>query len=85
MLLQKAPIKVDPGAKPDLPTNDENSNHFACRRRYSSWLLSDAEGTCVITVFPPDFRTNMLAKKKHRELRRIIDEDIATEPTSAEK
>jgi hypothetical protein len=27
----------------------------------------------------------MHAKKKHRELRRIIDRDIATEPTSAEK
>jgi hypothetical protein len=38
----------------------------------------------VIAVLPPEFRTNIQAKK-HRELRRIIDKDIATELTSAQK
>ena len=39
----------------------------------------------MITVLPPEFRTNMHAEKKHRELGPIIDRDIATESTSAEK
>src|SRR5262249_52729162 len=64
----------------ELPADDLNPKPYTIR------ILTDAVVSVVITVLPPDFRRDMAAKKKHRELRRIVDEDIVTElGDSAEK
>jgi hypothetical protein len=62
----------------ELPADDFNSA-FKLR------ILTDATVSCVITVLPPEFRKDMDAKKKHRELRRIIEEDIVPDEPATEK
>ena len=64
----------------ELPADDWNPEPYTIR------ILTDAAVSVVITVLSPEFRTDMHARKKHRELRRIVDEDIVTElGDSAEK
>ena len=57
----------------ELPADDWNPEPYTIR------ILTDAAVSVVITVLPPEFRADMAAKKKHRELRRIIDDEIETE------
>ena len=63
-----------------LPASHWNPEPYTIR------IVTDAAVSVVITVLPPEFRRDMAAKKKRRELRRIVDEDIATDlGDSAEK
>jgi len=57
----------------ELPADEWNPEPYTIR------ILTSQEVDCVITVLPPEFRKDMAAKKKHRELRRVVDADI-TEP-----
>lgn len=63
----------------ELPADHWNDEPYTIR------IVTDATVICVITVLPPEFRQDLAAKKKHRELRRIIDEDIVTEQDESAK
>lgn len=63
----------------ELPADHWNEQPSTIR------IVTDSTVTCVITVLPSEFRQDMAAKKKHRELRRIVDEDIVTEQDESAK
>jgi len=63
----------------ELTADDGNPKSYTIR------ILTDAAVSVVITVLPPEFRRDMAAKKKHRELRRIVDEDMIEPETPTEK
>jgi hypothetical protein len=52
----------------ELPADEWNPEPYTIR------IVTNATIRVAITVLPPEFRTNLRAKKKHRELRRIVDE-----------
>src|SRR5262250_3277352 len=51
----------------ELPADAWNSAPFTIR------IVTTCDLAYVVTVLPPEFRRDMHAKKKHRELRRIVD------------
>jgi len=62
----------------ELSADDYNPQPYMIR------ILTSPEVDCVITVLPLEFRSDIHAKEKIRDMR-VIDEDIATDEPETEK